>query len=162
MSKNLPHFVDEHLDESEASLCKSATQCITSLQQLTEDIELSVLPSIEQDRLEIQELFKKIDRMQDRVIPAINENLEQLESLVEHLNTKISAQNNSSKVTKKLDWTNVFTGLYKSYDNIPGESSPKASRSDMVKSHEQYSTNTPEGITINLHSEKELIAFLNN
>jgi len=141
---------------------KAQKKCITSLQQLTEDIKLSVLPSMEQDRLELEELFKRIDQMQDRVIPAISENLEQLESLVENLDSKISSQNNAAKVIKKLDWTNVFSGLYKSHESNSAESPQKSSQSAMNKSSEQYSTNTSEGITINLHTEKELLAFLND
>ena len=148
------------LQQAEDSIYLSSSLCLLSLEQLTEDIEKSAQPSLEQDRAELDELFKNIDSMCDSVLPTITQDLLEIERVVDSLETKFHNQIAAPKHMKKSqDWAHLFTQFY---DNPSLSHAGK--RQDGTNREYRNSDNekSPNGLSINVHSDKDLLTLLHS
>lgn len=144
---------DESLNNTQESILVSSSLCLLSLQQLSDDIEKSVLPSLDQDRSELEQFFKKIDNMHDLVIPAVTKDLIDIERLVDSLETKLHNQV-SGKSAKKSEWGNIFSSLYDITATSPRTSG--SSREYKTSDSDKAST----GLLLNVHTQDDLISLL--
>jgi hypothetical protein len=152
------------LQQAEDSVYMSSSLCLLSLEQLTENIEKSVFPSLEQDRVELEELFKNIDSMHDSVLPAITQDLFEMERVVDSLETKFHNKIAGPKNGKKYqDWASLFTHFY---DSGPAFSHNNNSIKRQEGSNREYRSTdnekSPSGLAINVHSDTELLMLLTN
>lgn len=151
------------LQQAEDSIYISSSLCLLSLEQLTENIEKSALPSLEQDRAELEELFKNIDSMHDSVLPAITHDLSEMERVVDSLETKFHNQIAAPKNGKKTqDWASLFTHFYDNGPAFSHTSNNSVNRQEGSNREYRSTDNekSPSGLAINVHSDRELLMLL--
>ena len=96
-------LIEKRLSESECSILDCGL-IVADIKNITEDIDRTFISTMERDRDELIKIFGNLERVTDQVIPALEEDLNQIEQLTITLEMRLAKMNRE----KNIGWLKKF------------------------------------------------------
>ncbi|KAJ1396908.1 hypothetical protein B484DRAFT_458800 [Ochromonadaceae sp. CCMP2298] len=103
-------LVEQCLSQSEMSWLSSAL-AVADVTSLSQEIEASFASGLERDRAELRDVFASLDRIGEKVVPELEQDLGCIQSLMDSLEVRVS------QFQKQRSWLNWPMGKEKSLDD---------------------------------------------